>query len=208
VKCIVVGDCFVGKTSLISAYVTRIFSKQYQATIGVNFLAKVMTWDTRTVVTIQLWDIAGMDRSATITRVYFDKATAALVVCDVSQEKTFHGAILWKKDIDQKVMHPDTGEKIPVILCANKIDLLENEVERQKMRSFIDEFSQSNGFYAWFETSAKNIYGIDDATRCLVRRVIETIPEETDAVPSEEEPLVLMAPSTTDQGQKISDCRC
>lgn len=58
-KVLVIGDLGVGKTSIIKRYVHHVFSQHYRATIGVDFSLKVLNWDHKTVVRLQLWDIAG-----------------------------------------------------------------------------------------------------------------------------------------------------
>lgn len=58
-KVLVIGDLGVGKTSIIKRYVHQVYSQHYRATIGVDFALKVLNWDHKTVVRLQLWDIAG-----------------------------------------------------------------------------------------------------------------------------------------------------
>jgi GTPase SAR1 family protein len=72
---LVVGDLGVGKTSLIQRYVHNIFSREYKATIGVDFAYKLIKISDDKVVRLQLWDIAGQERYGTMTRVCFEPLT-------------------------------------------------------------------------------------------------------------------------------------
>eukprot|EP01006_Ploeotia_vitrea_P029789 TRINITY_DN62259_c0_g1_i3.p1 TRINITY_DN62259_c0_g1~~TRINITY_DN62259_c0_g1_i3.p1 ORF type:complete len:100 (-),score=27.43 TRINITY_DN62259_c0_g1_i3:533-832(-) len=67
-KVLVVGDVATGKTSFIQRYCRGYFSDEYRATIGVDFALKTLTVNGVTI-RMQLWDIAGQERFANLTRV-------------------------------------------------------------------------------------------------------------------------------------------
>lgn len=58
-KVLVIGDLGVGKSSIILRYTNKNFDEGYKASIGVDFALKTIEWDAKTVVRLQLWDIAG-----------------------------------------------------------------------------------------------------------------------------------------------------
>lgn len=75
-------------------------------------------------------------------------------------------ALQWKKEIDTKVELPNQ-KPLPVILCANKCDLV-GDVDRK----FLDSFCEANGFAGWFETSAKEDKNVAEAGKALVAKVL------------------------------------
>lgn len=165
-----VGDIGTGKTSIIKRYVHGLFSMHYKSTIGVDFALKVIPWDQKTVVRLQLWDIAGQERFGNMTRVYYKEAVGAFVVFDVTRVGTFEAVQKWKNDIDTKVNFPGTDTPIPVVLLANKCDLKEGFVRDSQV---MEAFCKEHGFAGWFETSAKDDLNIEKASRFLVSKMLE-----------------------------------
>lgn len=181
-KILVVGDIGTGKTSLIKRYVHNIFSTNYKSTIGVEFALKVVNWDDNTEIRLQLWDIAGQERFGNMTRVYYKEAVGAFVVFDVTRIATFEAASKWKNDIDSKVTVGVEEKPIPVVLLANKIDLAKEGFG--KSSSQMNQFCSEHGFKGWFETSAKENTGIDNAATFLIKRILENKVTEKPEDPS------------------------
>nr|ABD65443.1 Rab32 [Suberites domuncula] len=169
-KILVIGDLGTGKTSIIKRYVHQFFSPHYRATIGVDFALKVLNWDNNTTIRLQLWDIAGQERFGNMTRVYYKEAVGAFVVFDVTRLSTFEAVQMWKADLDSKVLLPN-GKPIPAVLLANKCDLASEGFLGNVNQ--LDEYCRDKNFHAWFETSAKENIGIDEAARSLVAKILE-----------------------------------
>ncbi|TEA29540.1 hypothetical protein DBR06_SOUSAS510108, partial [Sousa chinensis] len=167
-KVLVIGELGVGKTSIIKRYVHQLFSQHYRATIGVDFALKVLNWDSRTLVRLQLWDIAGQERFGNMTRVYYKEAVGAFVVFDISRGSTFEAVLKWKSDLDSKV-HLPNGNPIPAVLLANKCDQKKDSGQNTPE---MDQFCKEHGFTGWFETSAKDNINIDEASRFLVENIL------------------------------------
>ncbi|KAK2963318.1 putative Ypt/Rab-type GTPase ypt7 [Blattamonas nauphoetae] len=169
-KVLVVGDLGVGKTSIIQRYVNGLFDREYKATIGVDFAYKLIPISKDKVVRLQLWDIAGQERYGNMTRVYYREAFGAMIVFDLSRPNTLDSVRKWKADIDAKVRLPDAKQTpIPVILLANKCDMVKNSINPAQL----DAFCKENSIVKWFETSAKENINVEESCTHLVKTILE-----------------------------------
>jgi len=144
-------------------------------------------------VSVQLWDIAGQERFANLTRMYYKEAKGAFVVFDVFREKTFEAVLKWKADIDSKLILPN-GRIIPVVLLANKCDLTDKSID-------LNEFCKTYGFEKWFLTSAKEDIGISDASKYLVQRILENDDAFNSPTTREEIGSIVITKTNTTQKQ-------
>jgi len=203
-KILVVGDLGCGKTSFIHRYVNHTFSNTYRATIGVDFALKTLKRG-KASIRLQLWDIAGQERFGHMTRVYYKEAVGAIIVFDITREKTFQAVTKWKADIDDNLSVD--GVSIPVVLLANKCDLAEEPLDKEMMEKFCKE----NNFISWFETSAKDNINIEEAGNCLVEYILTHDPEahKTTQDTKSEGTVELTAKSSPTADPKASrNCMC
>jgi len=170
-KVLVVGSAATGKTSIIRRFCRNEFSADYMTTIGVDFSLKSLHTDGMDI-NVQLWDVAGQDRFAGLSRLFYTHAVGAIVVFDIFEKDTFQNAANWKKDIDSKVFLPN-GAKIPVILLANKCDLMTDSQQPAVTSEQIQEFCQQNEFFATFMVSAKSGQNIREACQTLINQIVE-----------------------------------
>ena len=180
-KILIVGNANCGKTSIIERFVSNHFSEQYQTTVGADFRKKILDWselgDAKIAnkVKLHVFDIAGQDRFQRLTRAYFNKASGALVVCDVTREGTFEAAGEWKRELDRTLTTYDGNGrpiKIPVVLVANKCDLLEDVRSSFVAGARMEQACRQHGFAGWFVTSAKNGDNVEDCMCFLTRQML------------------------------------
>ena len=82
-KIIVIGNSGAGKTSLVNKWTKNIFDESYQATLVSGFGFKIFEVDGK-LYRIQLWDLAGQDKSASITKIFARDAHGCMVVTDAT----------------------------------------------------------------------------------------------------------------------------
>lgn len=105
----------VGKTSLVSQFVSHLFADKYQTTVGVKIDKKTVAVEGREV-TLMLWDVAGEEDNAPAKLNHVRGACGYLLVVDGRRSKTLHAAL----SIQQRV-ETEIGQR-PFLLLLNKAD--------------------------------------------------------------------------------------
>jgi len=175
-KVLVVGNAKCGKTSIIARYAKNSFSEAYSTTIGADYARKVVNQADGNRVQLQLWDLAGQDRFAKLTRAYFRGAHAAVVVCDITRAETQHAVREWKREIDDQFdLHDEESRKrFPVILLMNKSDLLDKSIdELLRMGQELERLKTELGFTAAFTTSAKESRFVAEAFDNIIQALYQ-----------------------------------
>jgi len=174
-KIVVVGDSATGKTALIKRFVHDMFTHKYLATDVVDFSLKtILNERDNSILRLQVWDISGRERNGNKTRVYYEHAVGALVVCDCSTPNSLANSLseaeLWITDIRHKVSL-DKDIPLPAVLLANKVDLVpEDQVDEVKRR--VDDFAIRNKFAACFLVSAKDRTKVSEGFKALLGCVL------------------------------------
>ena len=86
-KIIVVGTSGTGKTSFVNKWTKNIFSDTYKATIVSEFGFKIFEQDGK-LYRIQLWDLAGQDKNAMVTKIFAKDAHGCVVMADATNAQT------------------------------------------------------------------------------------------------------------------------
>ena len=116
-KVVVVGDAFVGKTSLLFAYTQNRFPENYNTTVFENWAVSVNI-DAKKY-TLNLFDTAGQEDYARLRGLSYPGTDAFLLCFSVTDRQSLYNCEqIWMKDI-----HDAIGVRIPVVLVGTKLDL-------------------------------------------------------------------------------------
>jgi Ras-related protein Rab-2A len=74
----------VGKSCLLLQFIDKRFRQKHEVTIGVEFGAKMIEYDTLNIK-LQIWDTAGQESFRSITRSYYRSAAGAIIVYDITK---------------------------------------------------------------------------------------------------------------------------
>ena len=86
-KIIVIGTSGTGKTSFVNKWTKNIFSDTYKATIVSEFGFKIFEHEGK-LYRIQLWDLAGQDKNAMVTKIFAKDAHGCVVMSDATNSQT------------------------------------------------------------------------------------------------------------------------
>ena len=143
-KLSLLGDGFVGKTSLCSALEAGVIPGTYDITVGLEIRSKEMTNINGTNVRLVLWDLAGQERFSCVRDVFYNGTNIAAVVFDVNNRGSFYDIHQWVRELRRN------ENDVPMILVGNKIDLGQREVSKEEA----EEVARKYGAL-YVETSAK-----------------------------------------------------
>ena len=156
-KFIIIGDASVGKSNILSSFLSKYYNAEHETTIGVDFGTKIVKRN-ELVYKLQIWDTAGQETFRSIVRAYYRGTVGCLLVYDVTNRKSFESLTYWIEDLKSNI--PD----VSVVLIGNKIDLNGSRVVSSDEGL---EFAEKHNII-YFETSTKTSQNINECMMYLI----------------------------------------
>lgn len=167
-KISIIGDGGVGKTSLIKKYTKGTFEIDYVKTIGAQFSRydKEIDGD---LIELIFWDIAGQRDFNFLRPLFYKETKAAIIVCSLEDNDlgrdSFTHVKNWHNELNKYCGN------IPVVLFANKVDLVENRsINSQIMQEIVKKLN----FLGYNITSAKTGEGVIEAFDLIIEKLYYT----------------------------------
>ena len=122
-KIILLGDVGVGKTNIISRYISGDFNQSLNPTVGSSFGAKKIKKEGVTYL-LKVWDTVGQERYNSITKLFVQGSHIIILVYSIDNLQSFQKLDFWLTFIKENLK----DGKYILALIANKRDLFENEL--------------------------------------------------------------------------------
>ena len=168
-KIVLIGNISVGKSSIIKRFVNNEFDEEYVCTIGTELSKKSLLVSTigtelskksllvsqNKMLELSIWDTCGQEKYRSITRQYYTKAHAILLVFDLTSEKAFDDLQSWYEEAIEYI----NEIKCIFFLFGNKSDEKDEIIINEKD---VKNFMRRNPkIKKYFEVSALDGHNID-----------------------------------------------
>lgn len=162
IKLVLLGDSGVGKTSIVTQYVSGSMPATVKPTIGAAFVTKEMFIENQKIELL-IWDTAGQEVYRGLAPMYYRSALIAIIVYDVTRQQTFDAVSYWIKELQNNV----DGD-IVILVCGNKVDLEgQRAIESNKALAS----AEANGAL-FAETSAQTGAGVERMFQMAVKKLL------------------------------------
>ena len=162
-KVLLLGDAGVGKTTLVSKYMSGFHLEDLNKTIGVDFYTKYQEVNGQKV-TLKIWVMARKERFRFLLSRYCIGTNGTFILYDITKANTLELLPEWIQIIRKQV-----GD-IPIMLIGMKLDL---EKSRSVLREEALEIAKSEGIDEYLECSTKTGENIDKAFETLTRLMLQ-----------------------------------
>ena len=166
-KLCIFGDGGVGKTCLVSRYLTGIFKSNSRMTIGVDFLLKTLNIEDKKVA-LQIWDFAGEDRFRFLLPRYVKGASSGIFMFDITRNTSLKNLPDWLEVFYDGTK--DSNQKVPIIMVGGKLDLHDR---RSVYSNDAVELAKKYDLYDYIECSAKTGENVDIIFYKIARNLTE-----------------------------------
>ena len=165
-KVVLVGESGVGKTCIISRFISGAFDFNVSSTNGASYASKNVQYDKLgKSLLLDVWDTAGQEKYRSLTKFFYKDAKVAIMVYDITRQNSFDSLTnYWYKEVKEH-----GPENIVLGIAGNKCDLYEQEeVNENEARDFEKKIG---AIFAL--TSAQNNSGINELFRDVGNKYLD-----------------------------------
>ncbi|EHL30577.1 Rab family GTPase [Legionella drancourtii] len=157
-KIILLGDSYVGKTTLLQKYIGEGDPDCYYATLGVEQKLKTIALFNQTI-NLRIWDAAGVPKLRHLVKTYLHEAHGALICFDVTKTSSLHNVDTFVELFRQH------QKNAPIILVGCKTDL-KRVVSTEQAQAKAEQLG-----VVYIETSGSKKTNVDEVFTQLIQQI-------------------------------------
>ena len=148
VKVVLLGEAGVGKTCIISQFISGVFDPDTISSLSAQFITKTLEFkEFNKSLKFEIWDTAGQERFRSLASNYINNAHGFIFIYDITDLDSFNHVINW---VDMALgKNPKT---VVNFLVGNKSD---NDEERKVSKEEAKNLAKEKNLF-FLETSARN----------------------------------------------------
>lgn len=164
IKCILLGESGVGKTSIISRYVKDKFDSDIVSSTTCCYTDKILEKN-NIKIKLNIWDTIGQEKFRSISKMFLKNTKIVILVYSIISEESFNSLDYWLN------LYKEHLEESTILgVAANKIDLFLNQkVPDEKGKEYADK----NGAIFGLISAKKNKSSIDKFINNLVEEYLK-----------------------------------
>jgi len=161
VKCSIVGNGRVGKSSLCAHLVEKQTTKDYDLTVGVSILTHLLQMN-GSALKLLLYDLAGQPHFKSVRPAFYAGTEAAVVVFSVTDRGSFYDVNHWLRELKSCV------GSVPMVLVGNKCD----ETSKREIQSSEGMDLANHLGIPYIETSARTGSNVEKVFELATRLAV------------------------------------
>jgi small GTP-binding protein len=162
-KISIFGDKKVGKTTLVTRYLTNEFHENIQATLGASIHVKKIDIETGKI-TLQVWDFGGHSRFKFLLSSYARGSAGGIFMFDLTNRESLIALKEWLPEFGKSV------RQIPLIMVGGKLDLDEQRICKEEE---VLDIMKSHNFHKYVECSSKTGENVESVFRILLLKILK-----------------------------------
>ena len=163
IKIILLGNCGVGKTNIITRYVNNEFREDEIATLSSYYVTKKLVINNKKI-SANIWDTAGQEKYMSVTKMLIQETDILILCYSIVDEVSFKNLDIWLNSVIEVI-----GEDFTLGILGNKSDLIENEkISEEEGENYANEH---NALFKLVSAKVDKV-GVDKFFHSLIERYI------------------------------------
>ena len=166
IKCVLLGETAVGKSSLLSRFISNKFKTDFISTMsGYSSMKQVYFEKSNKKINYEIWDTAGEEKFRSVTKIFYQDSKVAILIYDITRKDSFEAL----KNYWYIEVRDNSPKNIIIAIVGNKSDLYEyEEVTEEEGQEFADSIDA-----IYMQTSAYNGTGINELFDMIGNKIIK-----------------------------------